>query len=319
MKKANYVVELPIVDLSHLLNAKDVQLFAKCEFLNESLSLKDRMVTHIINSLTSRNIIRKGSRIVTASSGNTATSLAMLCSKMGYKSTVFVPKTCSQEKLDHIRVFGATVFIEEPNSYISKARKYANEHDCHFIDQYNDPLNPDAYYSTLGPELWEQTKGSLTHFVMAGSTCGCICGTSKFLKEMNPSLSTILVETTSSCFYEYYYRRCTDEPVAECSQESLIEGVGKKFMPGCLDTTYIDRVVKIADIEAIKMCRRVAEGDGLLIGGSSGLNLAAILSMRSDFTPGSVIATVLCDSGIKYLSKIFNDDYLTRKGVSLKS
>jgi cysteine synthase len=137
---------------------------------------------------------------------------------MGYKSTVFVPKTCSQEKLDHIRVFGATVFVEEPNSYISKAKKYANEHDCHFIDQYNDPLNPDAYYSTLGPELWEETKGSLTHFVMAGSTCGCICGTSKFLKEMNPSLSTILVETTSSCFYEYYYRRCTDEPVAECSQ-----------------------------------------------------------------------------------------------------
>jgi cysteine synthase len=318
MKRLNYVVAPPLVDLSHLLDAKDLQLFAKCEFLNESLSLKDRMVKHILFSLASRRVISKGSRIVTASSGNTATSLAMLCSQMSYKSTVFVPNTCSQEKLDHMRAFGATIFIEEPNNYINQAKRYAASSNEYFIDQYNDPLNPDAYYRTLGPELWEATKGSLTHFVMAGSTCGCICGTSRFLKEMNPSLTTILVDTPSSRLYEHYYKECTNKNASESSIESLIEGVGKKFKPGCLDTYYIDKVVKIPDIDAIKMCRRVAERDGLLIGGSSGLNLAAVLSLQFEFTPGSVIATVLCDSGIKYLSKIFNDDYLTSKGVSLK-
>jgi cysteine synthase len=318
MKSTLFTVPPPLIDLSHLLHAKDLQLFAKCEFSNESLSLKDRMVRHILYSLASRRIISKGSRIITASSGNTATSLSMLCSQLSYKATVFVPNTCSQEKLDHMRAFGATVFIEEPSSYISQAEIYAAKSNDYFMDQYNDPMNPDAYYRTLGPELWEATKGSLTHFVMTGSTCGCICGTSRFLKEMNPSLSTILVDTTTSRLYEIYYNKTIMDPVADCAVGSLIEGVGKRFKPGCLDTTYIDRVVKISDIEGIRMCRKVAEDDGMLIGGSSGLNLAAVLSLQSDFPPGSVIATVLCDSGIKYLSKIFNDDYLTNKGVDLK-
>lgn len=304
----------PSVELSHHFKHTSARLLAKCEFTNQSMSLKDRMVRHVLQKASSEGGLRLGSTIVTASSGNTGTSLAMYGMTLGYKPIIFTSKFCSQEKILSMNAFGAEVVVKDHDTYTQEAAAFATYNNYFYLNQYDDPANPESYYRSLGPEIWEMTAGRITHFVMTGSTCGCISGTSRFLKEMNANILTILVDPLASRLHDLFYGV---QQISDVQQgiPTILEGTGKSFLPGCLDTSVIDRVIRVSDGEAVRMCHRLAKMDGLLVGGSSGLNLAGVLYLEDDLDENSLVVTILCDSGFKYLSKIYNNSYLSGHGI----
>jgi cysteine synthase len=307
----------PLIDLSHLLNSKTSKLLVKCEFFNQSLSLKDRMVSHIIETAERLGKLTTGQDIVCSTSGNTGCSVSMIAASKGYHSIIITSDNCSPEKVSFMEAFGSKILKVDHSKYVKMGSMYAHEYGCFDINQYDNPLNPDAYYRTLGPEIWEATSGAITHFVMTGSTYGCISGTSRFLKEMKPSVKTILVDPVGSKIYDYYYGYQMADVNNGSIKPSIIEGAGKSSPTGCLDTSVIDRVVQVPDISAISICRSLALYEGLLVGGSSGLNLSAAISIANSLNESGVVVTILCDSGIKYLTKIYNDNYLEEHGISL--
>lgn len=295
----------PLIDLSYLDISNATTIYAKCEQFNPGLSLKDRMARHILNELEKRKEIKIGGTIVCASSGNTGCSVSMLCAFKGYNSIVVTNKKCSLEKRAHIRSLGAElIVVTDSENYREVAKEIANNNGYIDLDQYNNPHNAEAYYNSLGPEIWEDTNGEITHFVMTGSTYGCISGVSKYLKEKNKNIKVILVDPPGSNIFYYFYKK--EIPIYTGKKVSIIEGVGKEKPTKCLDFSVIDEVLRVDEESAVSMCRRIAKEKGMLIGGSSGLNLSGAIRVASGIkTKGSLIVTLVCDSGVKYLSKLF--------------
>ena len=295
----------------------DAVIYAKCEHLNPGLSLKDRIAKHMIEVAFREYYIRKGSTIVCASSGNTGYSISMLAAYYKINSIIITTEKCSNEKRDHIKSTGAKLIVRPESDYMSFAKEYAKKHSYYCIDQYNTPANPQAYYESLGPEIWNQTKEKITHFVMTGSTFGCICGTAKYLKEQNPKIKIILADPEGSNIGDYFKAFQTGDqstPITN-GHSYLIEGAGKSGPTDCLDFSLIDEVVKVNDQEAISTCYQLARENGLNVGGSSGLNVYAAKKIASKLNPTDVVVTILCDHGIKYLSKLYNPTYLHNNDI----
>jgi cysteine synthase len=267
------------------------------------------MVRAILESRRSDGLLPPGSSVVTASSGNTGTSLALHAAAMDLHATIVVHPFCSDEKIRHMQAFGAEVFVATHDDYTSLAKTHATAKGSFYLDQYNDQLNPLAYYHSLGPEIWAMTEGAITHFVMTASTGGCISGVSRFLKEQNPSVKTILVDPGASRLWDFFHTPGWLPDASSACGHSIIEGAGKSYKPGCLDFSLIDDVVKIDEAQALRMCRHLAARDGLLVGGSSGLNMEGVKKIQHGLDADSVVVTLLCDSGMKYLSKIFVPDH----------
>lgn len=298
----------PMIDLSHLLETRtDVTILAKCEFMSPGFSVKDRLVAFILDRAEATGRLLPGGRVVAASSGNTGASLAMLAAIRGYRATIIVSPKCSQEKRDAIRAYGAQLIEAQPNQdYMAMAREMAaQDSDVLDIDQYDNPLNPEAHFHGLGEEIWQQTEGRITHFTCGGSTGGTITGVAKRLKTSNPEVSVVMADPAGSVFYDYFHHGTLEEV-----KPFAIEGVGKGCLPGALDLGVVDDVFCISDVEAFETCRFLAEKEGLMVGGSSGLNVFAALKLGQTVKAGSMIVTLLPDSGLKYLSKIFNDAWL---------
>lgn len=334
----------PMVDLSQFTPSENINLFAKCEFMNPGFSMKDRMASHILDRAEQTEGLARGDTIVCASSGNTGCSIAMQGNIRGYRVIISTYEKCSDEKQNHIRGLNAElIVIPEGKDYMEYATALAIEKGYFDVDQYNNRNNTEAYYNTLGPEIWKDTQGRISHFVMTGSTYGCISGTAKFLKEQNEDIQVILVDPQGSNIYNYFYnvyqtgrKDDTSDPIGKPSllegvgkeepkddtfdpigKPSLLEGVGKEKPTGCILPEFIDEVIKVSDQEAIGMCHRLAGETSVLVGGSSGLNVAGALRVAQMAEPDSVIVTLLCDSGIKYLSKIYNHSYLAEQGIHL--
>ncbi len=295
---------------------KNIPIFIKLESQNPTKSIKDRMVHHVVSK--AKDSLSEEITFVSASSGNTGTSLAYICKLMNFRCVIVTNTKCSEEKINACKAFGAEVIVADSdakpntdNHYQQIAVNLASSNSNYFdLDQYGNKGNIEAYYKTLGPEIWEQTDGEITHFVTGGSTCGTVMGAGSFLKSKENKIKVVLADPIGSSISEYI----TSETVSSEPGKYVIEGVGKDSIPKLLDRELIDSVIEITDQEAIDMCHILKSEEGLYLGGSSGLNIAAAIKYASKLPKDSksTIVTIGCDSGEKYASKIYSDKWLNQ-------
>lgn len=311
----------PMIDLSEFSANPKVKIYGKCEYMNPSGSIKDRIAQEILTRALETGELKPGMTVVAATSGNTGAAIAMACAIRGFDYIVITNKKTSKEKIDAMKAYGGQVIVAEsgvpadhPDHYQNiETTMCAQNPNYYGVNQYDNPYNADAYEKTLGPEIWSQTKGAVTHFIAGGSTGGTITGTGRYLKSVDPTIKIMLADPKGSVLWDYFVNDVPEEDLVAKSWE--VEGVGKDSIPGVLQTEYIDGAVKGCDASSFRICRMVAESSGILLGGSSGLNLHAARVLSSQIKEG-VIVTVLCDSGVKYLSKIFNDEWLESKNLN---
>jgi len=310
----------PMIDLSEFSANPKVKIYGKCEYLNPSGSIKDRIAQEILARALETGELKAGMTVVAATSGNTGAAIAMACAIRGFPYIVITNQKTSKEKIDAMRAYGGEVIVapsgvpaDHPDHYQNiEATMCAKNPKFYGVNQYDNPYNADAYEKTLGPEIWSQTEGAVTHFVAGGSTGGTITGTGRYLKSVDPTIKIVLADPKGSVLWDYFVNDIPEEELVAKSWE--VEGVGKDSIPGVLDTEYIDGAVMGDDSSSFRMVRTVAESSGVLLGGSSGLNLHAARVLSSHIKEGTIV-TVLCDSGVKYLSKIYNDEWLQAKNL----
>jgi cystathionine beta-synthase len=311
------VGDTPIVRLNRV--AKDVaaEVYVKCEFLNPGGSHKDRLARNMLRRAEEAGL-KPGGTIVEATSGNTGASLALYAAVRGYKCVFIMPDKMSQEKISNLRAFGARVVVcptavepEDPRSYYQVAKRISAETpNCFYANQYHNPANPEAHYVSTGPEIWEQTGGEVDVFVAGLGTGGTIRGTGKFLKEKKPDIRLVGVDPVGSLYYDFVKTGRITKPFSY-----KVEGIGEDFFPTTMNLKILDDVVRVDDKECFLMTRDLTRLEGLFVGGSGGAAVAgAIKWAREHGKAGQRILVFLCDAGQKYVSKIFNDDWMRENG-----
>jgi cystathionine beta-synthase len=322
---ASTVGNTKLVELKTITPRDDVRILLKCEFQNPGLSIKDRIAEHILNEAERTGALQPGGTVVTASSGNTAAAFAMLCSVRGYGCVAITNTKCSDEKVNALKAYGAEIVVtrcgvppDHPEHYQMIESRLVAENPTWFgVDQYNNPKNPEAYYRTIAPEIWEQTNGEITHFVAAASTGGTISGIGRFMKDRsNGKVQVICPDPIGSIFHEFW--KSGGQTVKEC-ESFQVEGVGKDSIPDNFDISLIDAMPQVSDRDAFAMCRKLSQREGVLGGGSTGVNVHAAVELAKTLdVPKGEKATIVCvapDSGVKYLSKIYNNEWLLEKGL----
>lgn len=297
-------------------------VLAKAEFFNPAGSVKDRIGVAIIEDAEARGLIRPGGTIVEATSGNTGAGLALAAVVKGYRCVFVMPDKMSEEKIRFLRAFGARVVItptavapEDPRSYYNVARRIVEETPNSLLaNQYYNPANPEAHYTTTGPEIWAQTSGQVDVFVAGLGTGGTMAGTGRYLKERNPEIRLVGVDVEGSLLYETWRQgRVPDQPDI---RPYKVEGIGEDFLPGTMDLSLLDEVVQVDDRESFQMTRRLVKEEGLFAGGSSGSAVAGLLKSKNvrELKPGQTAVVLLPDTGNRYLSKIFDDNWMRESG-----
>jgi cystathionine beta-synthase len=307
----------PIARLRNMQNGSGVNVWAKLEYFNLTGSIKDRMALYIIEDAEKRGLLKPGATIIENSSGNTGTALAMIAAIKGYRCIITIPDKMSEEKINLMRAYGAEVIVtptdvpaDSPQSYYSVARRLAEETpDSFYPDQYNNPKNIEAHYRTTGPEIWVQTGGNIDYFVAGIGTGGTLSGTAKYLKERKPDIKIIAVDPVGSVFYNYFKTGQCGSP-----HSYKVEGIGEDYLVKAVDFNLIDDIVQVTDKDSFITARRLAREEGLFGGGSSGSAVWASLKIADKAKPGENVVTILPDSGSRYLSKIFNDDWMRQNG-----
>ena len=308
----------PMVRLNRVAASLPCPVYAKLEFLNPMGSSKDRIAKYLIERAEQDGRIRPGDTILENSSGNTAMGLALVAIQKGYRMRAVVRDHTSQEKLDMLSALGVELVKadsslppEHPDSYNQLAPRLARETpDCYFPDQHNNRENNDAHYHSTGPDVWEQMDGRIDVFIAGMGTGGTIGGVGRYLKERNPAVRIIAVDVEGSVFTRYFRTGRTGE-----SSPYLLEGLGDEFIIGCAEFEVIDEMVQIGDREAFLGARELAREEGILVGGSSGAVLQALRRVAPTLAPGSRVAVLFPDSASRYLSTIFNDDWMREKGM----
>lgn len=322
MKVYENVLELigqtPLVRLHKVTQGLDkVDLLVKVEYFNPGSSVKDRIALHIINEAEKRGDLKPGGTIVEATSGNTGMGLALVAAVRGYKAVFVMPDKMSMEKIQALRAFGAKVVVtptnvepEDPRSYYCVSRRIAEETPgAFYANQYHNPDNPQTHYLSTGPEIWEQTDGRIDTFIAGLGTGGTISGTGKYLKEKNPKLRVIGVDPEGSLYKEY-----KETGILGKAYPYKVEGVGEDFLPSTCDLNIVDEIIRISDKESFQMTRRLARQEGLFVGGSCGFAVAGALAWAKQQTEKKTAVCLLPDSGSRYLSKVFNDDWMRENG-----
>lgn len=304
----------PMVHLKTLDPKPGVEIYAKLEFMNPTGSIKDRIIQYMVQKGVESGKISDKTTLVEGSSGNTGAAVSMIASSMGLKSIVFVPDKCSDEKISIIESYGAKVnVIAAPESYEDAAANKAKENsDFYHINQYNSQLNPDAHYMTSGKEIWDDMNGDIDAFVATASTGGTISGIAKRLKENNPDVKIVLADPEGSVYKPYFEGK---EDYLSYKKPFKVEGAGKGALVDAMNFEIIDEAISFNDENAISMVKRLARDEGLMVGGSSGGNVWSALEVAKKMEGPAKIVTVLPDSGFKYLSKIFNPQWLKEIGL----
>jgi cystathionine beta-synthase len=322
----------PIVKLGRTAEGIEANIFVKCEYLNPAGSMKDRMAVNLIDAAEKRGELKPGGTIIEATSGNTGAALAMISAVRGYKCIFVMPDKMSPEKVSSLKAYGAKVVVcptavdpEDPRSYYSVAKRLATETpNSFYANQYHNHDNPAGHYKSTGPEIWEQTGGELDVLVAGLGTGGTISGTGKYLKEQKPEIQIVGVDPVGSIYYDYVKNGRVTKPFPY-----KVEGIGEDFFPSTVDLKILDEVIRVDDKECFTMTRELVRNEGLYVGGSCGAAVAGALkyarqtqkqqgvSREGNQRPN--ILVILADSASRYLSKIFNDDWMRENGFMEES
>ncbi|MDH5233814.1 MAG: pyridoxal-phosphate dependent enzyme [Gemmatimonadota bacterium] len=306
----------PLIRFTRVTQGIKTPVYGKAEFFNPGGSVKDRIGLPIIEQFEREGKLKPGGTIVEGTSGNTGVGLAIAAALKGYRCIFTMPDKMSQEKVRLLKAFGAEVIItptavppDHPDSYTSMAKRIASETpNAVLANQFYNQTNPQAHYETTGPELWEQTEGKITHFVAGAGTGGTITGVGRYLKEKNPKVQIVGADPVGSILAELWRSAGASKPAGAPYK---VEGIGQDKLPGTLDLSLIDEFQSVSDRDAFAMARRLTREEGLFVGGSAGLIAHAALSVaRRINDPTACVVTVLCDTGERYLSKVFNDEWM---------
>ena len=311
------VGDTPIVRLNNIGKDLSATLYAKLEMMNPGGSVKDRVALKILDDAEEAGLVKRGSMVVEGTSGNTGAGLAMVASVRGYKTAFVMPDKQSEEKRASLRAYGSKVVItptavepEDPRSYYSVSNRLGSEEGSFFANQYHNQSNPEAHYESTGPEIWEQMDGKIDVFVAGLGTGGTITGVGRYLKEQNPDVKIVGIDPVGSLYYDYFHTGQMTEP-----HTYVVEGIGEDFMPSTLDWEYVDDVVRVNDKECMQFTRRVVREEGIFCGGSSGAAVSGALRwVRRHDAEGMNVLILLPDSGSRYLSKIFDDNWMRENG-----
>ena len=321
----NNILELigntPLIKIDKITAGLKGNFFAKVESFNPGHSSKDRIAKHIIENAESQGILVKGQTIVETTSGNTGFSLAMIAIIKGYKCILAVSDKSSRDKIDILRSMGAKVYVcpasvpvDDEKSYYSVAKRLHSENKGSlYINQYFNDLNIDAHYQTTGPEIWEQTAGKITHFVCCSGTGGTISGVGRYLKEQNPNIRILGVDAFGSVLKKFHETKEFDKNEI---YPYKIEGLGKNLIPSATDFDVIDKFVKVTDLDSALAARKLTLTEGMFLGYTSGAVIQAIsqYAKMGEFDENSNIVALLPDHGSRYMSKIYNDDWMIEQG-----
>lgn len=311
----------PLVRLNRVTRGLAAPIYAKVEFFNPGGSVKDRIALRIIEEAEQSGRLKPGGTVVEGTSGNTGMGLAIVCALKGYKAIFVMPDKMSEEKIRMLRAFGARVVVtptavepDDPRSYYSVSRRLVEETpNAILANQYHNPENPASHYFTTGPEIWEQTKGKVTDVVIGMGTGGTITGVARYLKEQNPNIRIVGVDIVGSLLYDAWKigGKLPENPVVTTYK---VEGIGEDFLPSTLDLTIVDDVVVVNDRESFLMTRRLVREEGLFIGGSCGSAVAGAVKYTRDLPANRLVVVILPDSGSRYLSKVFDDNWMRENG-----
>ena len=323
MKYANNILDTigntPLIKLNSIANEVDALVLAKVEYFNPGNSVKDRMALKMIEDAEADGRLKPGGTIVEGTSGNTGMGLALAAIVKGYKLICVSNDKQSPTKFDVLRAVGAEVVVcptdvpaDDPRSYYSTSKRIAEETpNAWYVNQYDNPSNAVAHYEQTGPEIWEQTDGKITHFVVGVGTGGTISGVSKYLKEKNPAIKVWGIDTYGSVFKKYHETGVFDEKEI---YPYVTEGIGEDILPKNVDFDLIDAFEKVTDKDAAIYTRKLAREEGIFAGNSCGAAIKGMLQLKAHFGPDDVVVVLLHDSGSRYVTKIYNDDWMREKG-----
>ena len=312
----------PLIRLAKVSEETGCEIYGKAEFLNPGGSVKDRAALAIVRDAEAKGLLRPGGVIVEGTAGNTGIGLALVGRALGYKSVIVIPDTQSQEKKDMLRLCGAdlrevpAVPYRDPDNYIKQSGRLAealnqeNPNGAIWANQFDNTANRDGHYSTTGPEIWEQTDGKVDGFVCAIGTGGTLAGVSAALRERKPEIKIGLADPPGAALYHYYKH---GELKAEGS--SITEGIGQGRVTANIEELQVDFPYFVPDAETVQMAFDLLKHEGLVLGGSSGINVAGAVRLARELGPGHTIVTILCDSGTRYMSRLFNPEFLREKSL----
>ena len=310
----------PLIRLNRVSAGTRTPLFIKAESFNPGGSVKDRIGLAMIDAAERDGLLAPGGTVVEGTSGNTGVGLAVVAAVRGYRCIFAIPDKMSAEKIGLLRAFGAEVMItpsdvspDHPDYYVNVAKRIARETPGAFMaNQHYNQENPEAHYLTTGPEIWEQTAGAVTHFVASPGTGGTISGTARFLKEKNRAVRIVAGDPAGSIYAGY-----SRTGVKGADAPYLVEGIGNDKVSSTLHFEWIDEFRTVTDVETFAMARRLAREEGLLVGASTGLIVQVAIDVARELDdPDSCVVTLLCDTGERYLSKVFDEDWLRDNGLS---
>lgn len=311
----------PLIKLNNITAKMKGNYFAKVEAFNPGHSTKDRIALYIIEEAERKGLLKPGDTIIETTSGNTGFSIAMVSIIKGYKCVLAVTSKSSIDKIDMLRIMGAKVYVcpahvsaDDSRSYYQVAKRLHQEmKGSVYINQYFNELNIDAHYYSTGPEIWKQTNGKITHLVACSGTGGTISGTARFLKEQNPNIKVIGIDAYGSVLQKYHE---TGEFDANEIYPYRIEGLGKNLIPSATDFNSIDLFIKVTDESSAHTARELAKTEGLLVGYTSGAAMQGLKQLDEDsvFDENSNVVVIFPDHGSRYMSKIYNDEWMSQQG-----
>lgn len=311
----------PLIKLSTITSGMKGNFFAKVEAFNPGHSTKDRIALYIIEQAEKKGILKPGDTIIETTSGNTGFSVAMVSIIKGYDCILAVSSKSSKDKIDMLKMMGAKVYVcpanvcaDDPRSYYEVAKRLHIENEGSvYINQYFNELNIEAHYHSTGPEIWKQTNGQITHLIACSGTGGTISGTARYLKEQNPNIKVIGIDAYGSVLQKYHETRVFDENEI---YPYRIEGLGKNLIPAATDFDSIDAFIKVTDEDSAHTARELARTEGLFVGYTSGAAMQGIkqLEKEGEFTDESNIVVIFPDHGSRYMSKIYDDQWMEKQG-----
>ena len=323
MNVSNNILETigntPLVRLNKLTKEVDAMVLAKVEFFNPGSSVKDRMAVKMVEDAEADGRLKPGGTIVEGTSGNTGMGLALAAIVKGYKLICVSTDKQSKEKFDILRAVGAEVIVcptdvdpKDPRSYYSTSKRISEETpNSWYVNQYDNPSNTIAHYEQTGPEIWEQTDGKITHFVVGVGTGGTISGVGKYLKEKNPNIKIWGIDTYGSVFKKYHETGIFDENEI---YSYITEGIGEDILPENVDFSVIDGFEKVTDKDAAVYTRKMAREEGIFAGNSCGAAVKGLIQLKENFSKDDVVVVLLHDSGSRYVGKMYNDDWMRERG-----